>query len=203
MTAGGAGGSKFAAHMSGKLAESGRCLAGMGLSFRDPKVPYNVTFAKGISFSCPGRRRWHLENSSERRRRQHRPCREHLQGQVLQLSLVEITLTEKWQKYTIPFSAMTQPKNPTRGEPRPPFSNRSFQGLRDRVEDLGQGERSSTCGSTTSSSSAIDEPYPTSFTAGSRMRRSRENPRRQGRLRPAGQLRAEVEIPQVHGGVSP
>src|SRR6478672_1889202 len=42
MSPGGAGGSQFAAHMSGKVAGGGTVYAGMGLNFVDPKGTYDA-----------------------------------------------------------------------------------------------------------------------------------------------------------------
>lgn len=50
MAPGGAEGSKFAAHMSGKLAASGIVYAGMGFSFADPRAAYDVSCCKGVRF---------------------------------------------------------------------------------------------------------------------------------------------------------
>jgi hypothetical protein len=50
MSAGGAGGSAHAAHMSGKVGGGAIVYAGMGFNFIDPKGPYDAKAYKGISF---------------------------------------------------------------------------------------------------------------------------------------------------------
>lgn len=47
---GGADGSEYALHISGKLGESENPYAGVGFSFTDPKGPYDASRWKGLSF---------------------------------------------------------------------------------------------------------------------------------------------------------
>jgi hypothetical protein len=120
MTAGGASGSKYAARMSGKMATKGDSVwAGMGFNLADPKKPYNATAYKGISFQgkigagSTAKVYFSLSDANtdpEGKVCKDKGCWNHFGA--------EITLTDKWAKYTIPFAGMTQ--QPGWGDPRPP-----------------------------------------------------------------------------------
>lgn len=120
MSAGGVNGSKYAAHMSGKMGTKGDSVwAGMGFSFADPKKPYNATAYKGVSFQAKigagstDKVRVTLADVNtdpEGKVCKDKNCYNHFGS--------DLTLTDKWAKYTIPFSAMTQQSG--WGDPHPP-----------------------------------------------------------------------------------
>jgi hypothetical protein len=119
MAAGGANGSKYAAHMTGKMATKGDSVwAGMGFNFADPKMPYNATAYKGISFQAkmgPGStEKVHVTLADVNTDPDGKVCKDKCYNHFGS----DITLTDKWTKFTILFSAMTQ--QPGWGEPRPP-----------------------------------------------------------------------------------
>lgn len=101
---GGANGSKFAGHASGKIAPKGVSLyAGIGVNLTNPKTPYDLGSAKGIQFWAkgPGRVRFttmDINTSPEGDRCS--DCYNHFG--------VDITLQDSWQRYTVPFEKMAQ-----------------------------------------------------------------------------------------------
>jgi endoglucanase len=118
MAAGGANGSKYAAHMSGKMSTKGDSVwAGMGFTFGDPKKPYNATAYKGISFQAKIG-----TGSTDKVRVSLGDINTDPDGKVCKACYnnfgADITLTDKWAKYTIPFSGMTQQSG--WGDPHPP-----------------------------------------------------------------------------------
>ena len=109
MSPGGASGSKFAAHMSGTIGSGGNVQAGMGLNFVDPKGQYNASKYKGVSFWAkkgPG--------SAAEVRLKVPDIATDPEGKVCKECYndfgVDLTLTEEWTQYTIPFTSMKQLK---------------------------------------------------------------------------------------------
>lgn len=107
MTPGGANGSKFAAHMKGKLGGGGVLFAGMGLNFTDPKGPYDASRYQGISFfakKAPG--------SSGSVRLKLPDSDTDPDGKVCTECYndfgTDLELTDEWQRYTVPFNRMRQ-----------------------------------------------------------------------------------------------
>lgn len=116
MTAGGANGSKFAAHMSGNVAQSQNAYVGVGLNFVDPPGPYDAGKYKGITFWAkkgPG--------SAAVARLKVPDVNTVPEGKVCTQCFndfgMDITLTDDWTQYTVPFTAMKQDK--TWGSPHP------------------------------------------------------------------------------------
>jgi hypothetical protein len=118
MATGGANGSKYSAHMTGKMSTKGDSVwAGMGFNFGDPKKPYNATAYKGISFQAkigPG--------STDKMRVTLADANTDPDGKVCKACYnhfgADVTLTDKWAKYTILFSGMAQQSG--WGDPHPP-----------------------------------------------------------------------------------
>jgi endoglucanase len=135
-SAGGASGSKFAAHMAGTISKNGDPLyAGMGFSFTDPKGPYDATQYTGVSFWAkvgPGSiKTVRLKVPDVNTDPQGKVCTECFNDFG-----ADLTLTEQWQKYTIPFATMKQMDG--WGNPNPPTINKSkIYGMQWQVNDRG------------------------------------------------------------------
>ncbi len=108
MSPGGAKGSTNAARMMGKMSSTGDPLfAGMGFSFTEPKAQYDATTYTGISFYAkvgPG--------STKTVRLKVPDANTDPAGKVCTECFndfgADLTLTEQWQKYAIPFATMKQ-----------------------------------------------------------------------------------------------
>ena len=136
MSAGGAESSKHGAHMLGKVSANGDPLfAGMGFSFTDPKGPYDASKYTGISFWAkvgPG--------STKTVRLKVPDVNTDPDGKVCKECFndfgADLTLTDQWKKYTIPFAAMKQMKD--WGDPNPANVNKAkLYGLQFQVNDTG------------------------------------------------------------------
>jgi endoglucanase len=135
-TADGANGSKFAPRMNGQISKEGDPLyAGVGFSLTDPKGPYDATQYTGISFWAkvgPG--------STKNVRLKVPDVNTDPQGKVCKECFndfgADLTLTEQWKKYTIPFAAMKQMDG--WGDPNPPTIDKSkLFGVQWQVNDRG------------------------------------------------------------------
>jgi len=122
MTAGGANGTKFAAHMTGTVAGSQSAYVGIGLNFVDPQGQYDASKYKGITFWAkkgPG--------SAAVTRLKVPDVDTVPEGKVCTQCYndfgMDITLNDDWTQYTVPFSAMKQDK--TWGSPHPEAINPS------------------------------------------------------------------------------
>lgn len=109
MTAGGANGTKYAAHMTGTVAGSGSVYVGMGFNFVDPKGQYDASKYKGITFWAkkgPG--------SADKVKLKVPDVSTDPDGKICKECFndfgLDITLTDEWTQYTIPFRAMKQDK---------------------------------------------------------------------------------------------
>lgn len=113
---GGAGGSQAALRMSGQLAGSGLVYAAMGLNFADPRGPYDGSKYKGISFyakkgpSTTSKLR--IKVPDKNTDPDGGVCAACSNDFGLQLSL-----SEEWQRFIVPFSALRQESG--WGNPRP------------------------------------------------------------------------------------
>ncbi len=108
MSAGGPKDSQHAAHMIGKVSGAGDPLfAGMGFSFTDPKGPYNATEYTGVSFYAkvgPGStKNVRLKVPDADTDPVGKKCTECFNDFG-----ADLTLTDQWQKYTVPFATMKQ-----------------------------------------------------------------------------------------------
>jgi len=135
-SSGGAKDSKFAAHYAGKVSATGDPLyAGLGFSFTDPKGPYDATQYTGISFQAkvgPGSvKSVRLKVPDVNTDPAGKVCTECYNdfGE-------DLTLTDQWKKYTIPFAAMKQLDG--WGAPNPPTIDKSkLYGVQWQVNDRG------------------------------------------------------------------
>jgi endoglucanase len=136
MSEGGANGSKFSAHMLGKISKNGDPLfAGMGFSFTNPKGPYDASQYTGVSFWAkvgPG--------STKSARLKVPDVNTDPDGKICKECFndfgADLTLTEQWKKFTIAFAAMKQMKD--WGDPNPASINKSkLYGMQFQVNDEG------------------------------------------------------------------
>jgi len=109
MTAGGANGTKFAAHMTGTVAKSPSAYVGIGLNFMDPPGQYDASKYKGITFWAkkgPG--------SAAVTRLKVPDVDTVPEGKVCTACYndfgMDITLNDEWTQYTVPFTSMKQDK---------------------------------------------------------------------------------------------
>jgi len=116
MAPGGANGTKFAAHMSGTVGGGNAVYVGMGLNFVDPKGSYDASRYKGITFWAkkgPGSvAKVKLKVPDAATEPDGKLCTECFNDFGM-----DITLTDEWTQYTVPFAAMKQEKN--WGSPHP------------------------------------------------------------------------------------
>jgi endoglucanase len=114
MTAGGVEGSKYAAHISGTVANSPSVYVGVGLNFVDPKGQYDAGKYKGISFWAKkgggNASKVKLKVPDKSTDPEGKICKECYNDFGM-----DLTLTSEWTQYTIPFTAMKQ--DPTWGSP--------------------------------------------------------------------------------------
>ena len=115
-TPGGANGSQFALRMSGQLGNAPLVYGAMGLNFADPRGPYDASKYKGISFyakkgpSTTGKLRIKLPDQNT-----------DPEGGVCAVCSndfgMQLSLSEEWQKFIVPFAALRQESG--WGNPRP------------------------------------------------------------------------------------
>jgi hypothetical protein len=114
---GGAHGSKYAIHVTGKLAATGETYAGVGIDLRNPKKPYNASKYKGIAFLAKAgpNATTHLRFSVPdiNTDKDMKVCTECFNDFG-----IPVDLTEEWTRYEVPFSELKQ--EPGWGNPRPP-----------------------------------------------------------------------------------
>jgi endoglucanase len=104
MSEGGAEGSKYAAHMKGKMAAAGTSIyVGMGFQFTNPKGLYDAGKAQGVRFWAkgPGRIRFKTPDVNTE------PSGDRCSSCYNDFG-VDLQLSDKWERYTVPFSAMRQ-----------------------------------------------------------------------------------------------
>ncbi len=123
MSAGGAKGSTRAARMIGKVSSAGDPLfAGMGFSLTDPKGLYDATEYTGVSFYAkvgPGSTKAvRLKVPDADTDPAGKKCTECFNDFG-----ADLTLTEQWHKYTIPFATMKQMEG--WGSPQPSAIDKS------------------------------------------------------------------------------
>ena len=135
MTEGGANGTKYAARMTGQVASAEIVYAGMGMNFVDPKGQYDASQYKGISF-------WAKKgpDSTSKVRLKVPDVNTEPDGKVCTECFndfgVDLTLTNEWQQFTVPFSAMKQLKG--WGSPRPSgIDPKTLYGIQFQVNDKG------------------------------------------------------------------
>lgn len=138
MSPGGADGSAYAARFTGVIAGAtgGNLYSGMGMNFLDPKGPYDASQYGGISFWAkkgPG--------STGKVRLKIPDTNTEPDGGVCSECFndfgMDLTLTEEWQLFTVPFYAVKQEKN--WGKPRKSSINSSgIFGVQFQVKEPGQ-----------------------------------------------------------------
>lgn len=116
MAAGGANGTQHALRMSGDLGPSGTVYAAMGMNFTDPQGPYDLSKYQGISFFAkkgPG--------STSKVRVKMADKNTDPDGGVCGACSndfgMQLSLSEEWQKFIVPFRALRQEAG--WGNPRP------------------------------------------------------------------------------------
>jgi endoglucanase len=109
MAPGGALDTKYAAHMTGQVGTADTVYAGMGFNFVDPKGTYDATAYKGVSFWAkkgPG--------STSKVRLKVPDTNTDPDGKVCTQCFndfgMDLTLTEQWTQYVVPYMAMSQMK---------------------------------------------------------------------------------------------
>ncbi len=123
MSPGGARDSKYAARMIGKVSSAGDPLfAGMGFSFTDPKGPYDASAYTGVSFygkvGAGSTKAVRLKVPDIDTDPSGKRCTECFNDFG-----ADLTLTEQWKKYTVPFATMKQMEG--WGSPAPPAVDKS------------------------------------------------------------------------------
>jgi endoglucanase len=116
MAEGGAKGTKYAAHMQGAVGGGDPVYVGIGFNFVDPKGQYDASKYKGVSFwakkgaGSVGNVRLKVPDvATDPDGKMCSDCYNDFGA--------DLTLTEEWTQYTIPFSAMKQMKG--WGSPHP------------------------------------------------------------------------------------
>jgi hypothetical protein len=135
MTSGGAHGSKYAIHVTGKLAASGETYAGVGIDLRNPRKPYNATRYKGVAFlakagpNATTHLRFTLPDINTDK--DAKVCTECFNDFG-----IPVDLSEEWTRYEIPFTELKQEAG--WGNPRPPSVDASkLMGLQWQVSAAG------------------------------------------------------------------
>jgi endoglucanase len=115
--------SKRAAHMHGKMARSGKSLyVVLGFAFLNPKGNYDASKYKGISFWAkgPGKVRFQVPDvDTSPEGDKCTDCYNHFG--------VDLFLTDKWTRYTIPFDRMAM--QPGWGDPAPEVNAKALFGV--------------------------------------------------------------------------
>lgn len=116
MTPGGANGSQYALRMSGQLASASLVYAALGMNFVNPKGPYDASRYQGISFFAkkgPGASaKVRIKVPDKNTDPDGGVC-----GACSNDFGMQLTLTEEWQKFIVPFGALRQEAG--WGNPRP------------------------------------------------------------------------------------
>jgi endoglucanase len=123
MSPGGARDSKYAARMIGKVSANGDPLfAGMGFSFANPKGPYDASAYTGVSFfakvGAGSTKAVRLKVPDVDTDPDGKRCTECFNDFG-----ADLTLTDQWKKYTVPFATMKQMEG--WGSPSPPAVDKS------------------------------------------------------------------------------
>lgn len=116
MTPGGANGSQYALRMNGQLGNGSVVYAAMGMNFTDPKGPYDASKYQGISFFAKKG-----PSTTSKLRIKFPDKNTDPDGGVCGACSndfgMPLTLSEEWQKFIVPFSALRQESG--WGNPRP------------------------------------------------------------------------------------
>lgn len=109
---GGANGSKLAANMKGKTADSGIVYAGLGVNLTDPMAPYDLSAASGFCFLAKGKGPVRVKLPDVYTAPEGQQCK-----QCYNDFGADLTLTENWTEYCFEFAKLSQ--SPGWGEPKP------------------------------------------------------------------------------------
>lgn len=136
MTEGGANGTKYAARMTGTVGGGDPVYVGIGFNFVDPKGQYDASKYKGISFWAkkgPGSlSNVRLKIPDVMTDPDGKNCSECYNDFG-----ADLTLTEEWQQFVIPFDQMRQMKD--WGSPRPSsIDTKTLYGMQWQVNEKGQ-----------------------------------------------------------------
>ncbi len=137
MSDGGANGTEKALRIQGSIGSADVVYAGLGLNFTDPRGPYDMSKYQGISFYAkkgPGstgkvRLRFPDQNTDP----EGGIC-----GACSNDFGMQLSLTEQWQKFIVPFSALKQESG--WGSPRPmSLESEAVFALQMAINDKGKG----------------------------------------------------------------
>ncbi len=135
MTPGGANGSGYAAHASGKVGMAAIVYVGVGFNLTDPKAAYDASKYDGISFMArkgEGTGRVRLKVPDANTDPDGGKC-----DQCFNDFGVDLKLKDEWTQYFVPFSAMKQMAG--WGSPRPPaIDPKTISSIQFQVADKGQ-----------------------------------------------------------------
>jgi endoglucanase len=116
MSEGGANGTKYAAHITGTVAGGGAVYVGVGFNFVDPKGQYDASKYKGVKFWAKkgpgGADKVKLKVPDKSTDPEGKICTECFNDFGM-----DLTLSDQWTEYVIPFTSMKQDK--TWGKPHP------------------------------------------------------------------------------------
>jgi endoglucanase len=116
-------GSQHAAHMQGQMGTTGDSFwASIGFGFMDPQAPYDASRYSGITFWAKGPAHIRLKLPDAYTA----PAGGHCQDCYNDFG-IELALTAKWERYTIPFEALAQ--QPNWGDPRPQVASNELFGV--------------------------------------------------------------------------
>ena len=136
MSPGGANGSQYALHIGGQIANANLVYAALGMNLTDPKGPYDASKYKGISFFAkkgPGSTgKVRIKMPDKNTDPDGGVC-----GACANDFGFALTLSEQWQKYIVPFSALRQESG--WGNPRPrSVASEAIYAIQFQVNDKGR-----------------------------------------------------------------
>jgi len=136
MSPGGANGSQFALHMGGQIATGNIVYAALGMNLTDPKGPYDASKYKGISFfakkgaGSTGKVR--IKVPDKNTDPDGGVC-----GACANDFGMQLTLSEQWQKFVVPFGSLRQESG--WGNPRPrALASDAIYAIQFQVNDKGR-----------------------------------------------------------------
>jgi endoglucanase len=136
MSPGGVNGSQYALHISGQLASATTVFAAVGLNFTDPRGPYDASKYRGVSFFAKKG-----QGTTSKLRIKMPDKYTDPDGGVCAACSNDfgmlLSLSEEWQKFIVPFSALRQESG--WGNPRPrSVASEAVFALQFQVSDKGK-----------------------------------------------------------------
>jgi hypothetical protein len=136
MSPGGANGSQFALRIHGDIAKTDTVYAALGMNFADPRGPYDLSKYKGVSFYAkkgPGTTsKVRIKFPDKNTDPEGGVC-----GHCSNDFGMALSLSEEWQKFIVPFSALRQEAG--WGNPRPrSLDTSAVYALQFQVNDKGK-----------------------------------------------------------------